>query len=66
MEIIERAGYLPINYSERLFNHFLTCYCHILISCWQIKPQLQDYIPNLISLFKNLAKLCSCFYHYTR
>jgi hypothetical protein len=39
---------------EQDFKFILNRCCHILINSWQINPELQQYIPDLISLFKQL------------
>ncbi|MGK7929980.1 MAG: hypothetical protein AB4041_00910 [Microcystaceae cyanobacterium] len=40
--------------SEYNFNYFFNRCCHILINRWQMQPQLQGSIPELISIFDNL------------
>lgn len=40
--------------SEYTFNYFFNRCCHILINRWQLQPQLQGSISELISLFDNL------------
>ncbi len=41
--------------AESRFDYFFNRCCHILINHWQMQPQLQTAIPELIGLFENLA-----------
>ncbi len=50
---------------EYRFNYFFNRCCHILINRWQMEPQLQGYIPQLISLFENLASPRHGFHNTT-
>ncbi|MEA5535594.1 hypothetical protein [Crocosphaera sp. XPORK-15E] len=40
---------------EHQFNYFFNRCCHILINSWQMQPQSQAAIPELIALFEHLA-----------
>ncbi len=40
---------------EYQFNYFFNRCCHILVNHWQMEPQSQSAIPELIALFENLA-----------
>ena len=40
---------------EYQFNYFFNRCCHILINAWQMQPQLQSAIPELVALLENLA-----------
>lgn len=40
---------------EYQFNYFFNRCCHILINAWQMQPQRQSAIPELVALFENLA-----------
>ncbi|GBF82588.1 hypothetical protein [Aphanothece sacrum] len=46
---------------EYQFNYFFNRCCHILINSWQMQPQLQSAIPELIAIFENLAPARSGF-----
>ncbi len=41
--------------SDLRFSFFFNRCCHILINHWQIQPQLQGTIPELVALLKNLS-----------
>lgn len=40
--------------SEQDFKYILNRCCHILINRWQVQPQLQKAIPELVAIFDNL------------
>ncbi len=42
---------LASNISDREFSKFINCCFHIIINLWLTKPEAQEYIPYLITVF---------------
>lgn len=42
-------------HAEQKFNYILNRCCHILINHWQVQPQTQFAIPELVGMLENLA-----------
>lgn len=49
-------------YAEQKFAYFFNRCCHILINHWQVQPQHQSAIPELVDLLDNLSPARSGYY----
>ena len=49
-------------FAEQKFAYFFNRCCHILINHWQVQPQHQSAIPELVDLLDNLSSARSGYY----